>query len=72
MWIERADNAVLGTAPVVGRPARPTNLSDARREDQLPAPKVWVDTPPGFSHSAPGPTPYLTGPSSLPKETDDD
>ncbi len=73
MSIETPDTAAVVAADEVGRPRRITNWRDLEAEAALPPPLVHIDTPAGYSHSAPDThTPYMTGPNSLPKETDDE
>lgn len=73
MGIERAPDCVLETDHR-GVPARPTNMADVRRADEVPPPLMVVNAPAGFSHDAPPNTPYQTGQHSLPPtdgETDE-
>lgn len=72
MGIEVADNAGVLESDERGIPRRITNWRDVQRATAMPPPKVFVNTPPGYSHAAPDTgTPYLTGPASLPTEEDD-
>ena len=74
MSLEIPDTAAIVCADNTGRPVKISNWRDLEREAELPPPKVWLDTPPGYTHSAPPAEPYLTGPASLPdiKETGED
>ena len=74
MSLEVPDNATIVCADNTGRPVKISNWRDLENEAVMPPPKVWLDTPPGYTHSAPPADPYLTGPASLPdiEETGED